>query len=293
MRVFLAGITGTLGSALAHLHHTRGDQVFGCSRNEVAAVAWRVFHPDLAAGLLVADAACLADPKTDVSRLLPTMDRVYHLAALKHVDVCERHPDEAYRQNVELTTIVSAACASAGVPLVFASSDKACLPQGVYGATKLLAERVVLARAGAVVRLGNLIGSSGSVFQLWRDAVARGERIKLTDPEMTRYFIPVEEAAAFMADRAVAGCVATPYPMRAARMGDVAEMIAGRSKVDVIGRRDGETQHQWLIAPGEGMTRGVGCVLLGGWDKWSAGVSSESSSRWCPRELLEAAGVRG
>lgn len=151
-------MTGTLGTAL--MRHHEGDAVFGCSRSEERARAWLADH-GRAATLFLADAASLADPSSDVGRLLPTLDRVYHCAAMKHVDLCEANPVECHRQNVERTAVVSAACKLAGVPLVFVSSDKACLPEATYGASKLLAERVALREGAAVVRFGNLIGSSG------------------------------------------------------------------------------------------------------------------------------------
>lgn len=266
MRVFITGITGSLGTAIAHLHHDRGDKVHGCARDEDRGLRWHREHPGMG-HLILADCATIGDRMTRAGRLLPTMDRLYHCAALKHVDACEADPVEAFTQNVIATARVAGACRVAGVPVVFASTDKAYQPANVYGATKLIAERIVLGEGGAVVRFGNLIGSSGSVFRLWAEAVERGEPIRLTDPEMTRYFIPVREAARFMADQAVTGEIAIPFDMRAVRMGDVAAAIGGR--VEVIGTRPGETMHQELA------------------DR----VSSETAWRWDVGELLAEAGV--
>lgn len=297
MRVFITGITGTLGTALANLHHSGGDRVWGCARNESKAWEWSRVNPrDIT--LFVADAFSLTNPHSDCGRLLHSMDRVYHCAAMKHVDVCEKQPPEACWENVELTDNVSSVCEGAKVPLVFISSDKACLPQGVYGATKLIAERCVLQRGGAVVRLGNLIGSSGSVFKVWKDAVEKGEPIKLTDPDMTRYFIPVEDAARFVADNFVAGVVSIPDPMKAARMGDVARRLLDvcdnwkKNQTEVIGRREGETLHQWLVAPGERATRDAGAVMLtGDGETYWHGMTSESAPMWDVDQLLKVAGV--
>lgn len=289
MRVFITGITGTLGTALTELHAERGDTVFGCARNESRACDWLRSHGKVAT-LFLADAATLADFRSDIGRLLPSLGRVYHCAAMKHVDLCEQNPHEAHRQNVDLTAAVAVACESAGVPCVAVSSDKACLPEGVYGATKLLAERVAVRHGAAAVRLGNLIGSSGSVFQAWKTAVARGECIKLTDPNMTRYFMPVLAAAEFLADDFEGGVVNFPADLRAVTMGDVAAAVAGH-RVEVVGRRPGETRHQWLVAPGDRVRQDGPTCVLGDGEALPSGLSSETAPRWDVGELLAVAGV--
>jgi FlaA1/EpsC-like NDP-sugar epimerase len=299
VRVFITGLTGTLGTALARLHKERGDDVWGCARNESRAVEWLRENKGVAT-LFCCDASSLVKAKTDPYKLLPSMDRLYHLAAMKHVDLCEANPWEAYDQNVCLTAQVVWACSTAKVPLVFASSDKACMPTGVYGATKLLGEKIVLREGGAVVRLGNLIGSSGSVFRLWKDALGRGERIRLTNAPMTRYFVPVRKAAEFVADMALPGKLVVPEPMKSAVMGDIAHRVAalggspGEKGIVVTGPRPGETMHQWVVAPGDRgyCEKNVRIVLcdddLG---KFPFGESSEKADRWDVDELLREAGV--
>lgn len=292
-RIFITGLSGTLGTALAYLHASRGDKVWGCCRNEAGAARWLDAHCDVAT-LLVSDAAQLSDWNTDVGRLLGTMDTLYHCAAMKHVNIAEANPYEAHRQNVDLTAAVAAECKDSSVQMVFISSDKACLPQSVYGATKLLGEQIALRSGAAVVRLGNLIGSSGSVLEAWAQATARGEPIRLTDPEMTRFFLPVSAAAAFIADHHRPGKVAIPWPLRAARMGDLARAIGGN--VAVTGRRPGETLHQWLVAPGERVKfSGDEAALLLDEDgaEEPEGISSEDADRWQPAQLLAAAGIGG
>jgi FlaA1/EpsC-like NDP-sugar epimerase len=129
------------------------------------------------------------------------------------------------------------------------------------------------------------------VFAAWKDAAARGECIKLTDPNMTRYFLPVPEAAEFLADNAPPGAVSFPPGLGAATMGDVAAAVAGH-RVEVVGRRPGETRHQWLVAPGDRVRHiGATCVLGDG-EAVPRGLSSETAPRWAVGELLAAAGVR-
>lgn len=292
MRVFITGLSGTLGTAVAALHHARGDQVWGCSRSESRAVEWLERNARVGT-LYVCDAGALADGRTDAGRLLHSMDRVYHCAALKHVNICEEQPEEAFRQNVGVTAAVAVACKEAGVPLVFVSSDKACLPTGVYGLTKLAGEKIALRHGAAVVRLGNLIGSSGSVFQAWREAREKGGRVRLTDPEMTRYFLSVPLAAEFLAGYAVPGRVSVPSWLRAACMGEVARAVAGSAReVETVGPRPGETRHQWLVAPGERLSGDNGRLVLGEGPAHGPGLSSERAERWDVKELLAAAGVR-
>jgi FlaA1/EpsC-like NDP-sugar epimerase len=287
VRVFVTGLTGSLGGAIARLHHSRGDQVFGCARSEPGAVRWHAANGHLGT-LLVADAAGLAERSGDVARLLPGVDRVYHCAAMKHVDLCEKWPDEATWQNVVVTSLVAGACADHGVPLVFASTDKACGPSGVYGATKLIAERAVIRSGGAAVRLANLAGSRGSVFETWRLAALGGEPVRVTDPDMTRFFMGIDSAAAFMADRAVFGRVVIPHPLKAARMGDLAEATGCRAQF--IGPRPGETRHQWLVASDDPAEEEDDRLVLGVGGRWGMDVSSASAERWDARELLDLGG---
>lgn len=284
MKVFITGLTGTLGTALARLHAGRGDEVVGCARSEARAAEW-LRSSDTAGELVVGDAFGLGERYGPVIYAALGCERIYHCAAMKHVDLCEANPAEAQQQNVDLTAAVLEGGRRLGVPVVFVSSDKACLPQSVYGATKLIGERLAVRAGAAVVRLGNLIGSSGSVFKLWAEARAAGRPIRLTDPEMTRYFIPVEEAARFLESHAVPGKVTAPY-MAAVRMGDVTAAIGGA--VEVVGRRPGETQHQWIATREEDVQffPPPPAHLAG------LGFCSATAPRWKPSHLLEVAGVK-
>lgn len=288
MRVFVTGITGTLGAALCDLHLSQGDQVFGCARNESKSVDW-LSKFGKRATLFLGNYVGLTDPKTDMHRTLATCDRLYHAAAIKHVDIAEANPDEAFKQNVVGTNALALTCQQLGVPFVFISSDKACLPQSVYGATKLMGETIAVRRGGAAVRLGNLVGSSGSVFELWKRQYSAGKAIRLTDPEMTRYFIPVAEAAQFCASHAQFGKVVVPANMKAARMGEVAEKV--NDEIEVVGRRPGETRHQWIVAPGDLVTFRGDTAIIGEGYALLDGANSETAPRWDVDELLETAGV--
>lgn len=130
-------------------------------------------------------------------------DTVYHAAAFKHVPLVEHNPSEGLKNNVLGTlTVAKAAATHAVKSFVLISTDKAVRPTNVMGASKRLAEMVLQAMAAkqavtsfAMVRFGNVLGSSGSVVPKFRQQIKDGGPITLTHPEITRYFMTIPEAA--------------------------------------------------------------------------------------------------
>ena len=143
--------------------------------------------------------------KARVERALYNVDIVIHAAALKHVSVLESDPLEGKKTNVDGTINVLEAAMDAKVKTgVFISSDKACHPINTYGMTKALGERMWLGakaymggRGGkfVAVRYGNVMGSRGSVLEVWKQQREKGERLTVTNPEMTRFLIRPLQAA--------------------------------------------------------------------------------------------------
>jgi FlaA1/EpsC-like NDP-sugar epimerase len=180
-------------------------------------------------------------------------DTVLHAAAHKHVPLSECNIIAAVENNVHATaSVLEAARAAGAARFVLISTDKAVAPVSVMGATKWLAERVVRNSRGiaaGVVRFGNVLASSGSVLEIWRRQAERGEPLTVTDPDATRYFMTIEEAAALVVH--AAGLVRLGEPQtyvldmgEPLRLGDMAEVFGGT--VRITGLRPGERLHERL-----------------------------------------------
>lgn len=132
-----------------------------------------------------------------IERAVSGADIVIHAAAHKHVPMCEQNPTEAIRNNVFGTEILAILSRAAGVrQFCLISSDKAVQPASIMGATKRVAEMIVsrVGRGFFTVRFGNVLDSAGSVLPLWREQIAAGGPITLTDERCERYFMSIPEA---------------------------------------------------------------------------------------------------
>lgn len=200
-------------------------------------------------------------------------DVIIHAAASKYVDRSELAAFDTVRVNVEGSRNVALAAASAGVPIVVGiSTDKACEPANVYGLSKAIMERLFLEADGwggsrfSVVRYGNVIGSTGSVATLFeRQARERGI-VSITDPDMTRFWMPIGEAIDLVLASLVTPGLVTVGAMKAATIATVAEAVAPGVPVEYIGWRPGEKRHERLISDGEALrtlkVNGTPCYLL-------------------------------
>lgn len=189
---------------------------------------------------------------------------VFHAAAHKHVPYMEHFPEEAVLRNVIGTRNLIAAARGAGCErLVVISTDKAAEPRSVMGATKRLAEEMVRASGGAgplritAVRFGNVLGSRGSVVPLFKRQIARGGPVTVSDPEATRYFMTVREAAALVIQAGALGHAAEVFvldmgqPIRILELARELIIFSGyRPEVDIpivfTGLRPGERLNERL-----------------------------------------------
>jgi len=199
-------------------------------------------------------------------------DYVFHAAALKHVDFCEANPYEAISTNIMGTQNVIEASAKQHVKrFVLISTDKAVNPVSTMGATKLLAEKLVIRASRqtdktifSAVRFGNVIGSRGSVVLLFEKQVRSGRPLTITDPKMTRFIMATSDAARLVlrsSTMAMSGEIFV-LKMKTVRFGDLAEASrvffarmlgkeASSIKISVVGTRPGEKMHEELLNSSE------------------------------------------
>lgn len=191
------------------------------------------------------------------------VDYVFHAAALKEVPSCEFFPMEAVRTNIVGTdNVITAAVENHVKRVVFLSTDKAAYPINTMGMTKAVAEKVVAARAqkafergGTVLcctRYGNVMCSRGSVIPLFIDQIKRQAPITITDPNMTRFLMNLDEAVelvAFAFEHAEPGDLFI-QKADASTIGDLAEgvmRVFGKTETAVIGSRHGEKLYETLM----------------------------------------------
>lgn len=270
--VLVTGGTGSIGSAIVHAvaaARPRALRVFSRDDTKQFELEQSLRHePSLR--MLIGDVRS-ADR---MRRAMSGIDLVFHAAALKHVPACEFNPFEATETNVRGTQNVVEAAIDAGVDRVLTiSTDKAVDPTNVMGATKLLSERLMSAAEVAkgsaktlfaAVRFGNVIGSRGSLVPLVRAQVAAGGPVTITDPEMTRYMMPIADAVdlSIEAMEQMTGGEVFILKMPRVRVGDLVEVLieefapmygyrADEIAVEEIGARRGEKAHEVLMTEDE------------------------------------------
>ena len=201
----------------------------------------------------------------DVDRLrraFSEVDIIVHAAALKQVPACEYNPFEAVQTNILGARNIIEAALDAEVQKVIAlSTDKAVNPANLYGATKLVAEKLFVqgnVYSGerptrfSCVRYGNVIGSRGSVIPLFRAQRPKG-RITVTDPRMTRFWITLDQAVRFVIkciERMHGGEVFVPK-IPTTNVMDLAQAVAPECRVEIVGIRPGEKLHEVLVSEDE------------------------------------------
>lgn len=205
-----------------------------------------------------------------LTRKMQGIDVVFHVAAFKHVIMCERSPFEAVRTNIiGVQNIIQAASACNVKRVIFTSSDKAVNPTNVMGTSKLMGERLITAansnqrggrRVFASTRFGNVLGSRGSVIPIFREQIRRGKAVTLTDAEMTRFIMSIREAVQLVIDSAALarGGEVFVTKMPVIRIKDLAEVMIeelapkyGYSPADInietIGVKPGEKMYEELM----------------------------------------------
>ena len=209
-----------------------------------------------------------------LERAFKDIDVIFHAAAYKHVPLCEYNPMDAVKTNVGGTqNIIDAAIACDVKKVILISTDKAVNPVNVMGATKLLAERLMIssnAYSGAngtkfsCVRFGNVLNSRGSVIPVFKKQIKNGGPVTITDEAMTRFIMHIHEAAKLIltAGSLSEGSEIFILKMPSVRVPDLAEAMieyyapkygfnVEDIEVDIIGKRIGEKLHEELMTPDE------------------------------------------
>jgi FlaA1/EpsC-like NDP-sugar epimerase len=198
---------------------------------------------------------------------------VFHAAAYKHVPMQEKHPWEAVINNIQGSlNLVNIAKAKKVERFVLVSTDKAVRPTNVMGASKRVAEQLVLCANDSkysqfmVVRFGNVMGSSGSVIPIFQDQISRGGPVTVTHPEVTRYFMSIPEAAQLILEAGAMGKGGEIFILdmgRAVRIVDLAQDLIRLHgykphrdiEIQYTGLRPGEKLYEELITEGEGIVK--------------------------------------
>ncbi len=202
---------------------------------------------------------------------------VYHAAAYKHAPLMEHHPLAALNTNTLGTHTLAQACLAANTPqLILLSTDKAVSPASIMGASKRLAELALLAvhsnnRQTKALRLGNVLGSRGSVVPLFQSQIANGGPITITHPDIRRYFLPLRESIEHLlalAQPCYASGIFIPRIGEPIRILDLAYFLiqqnAPNAEIPIVftGLRPGDKMNEQLLAPEESLRSNTSSEML-------------------------------
>lgn len=274
-RLLITGSAGTIGTELIDQLVAMGEngpsEVIGIDSNES-----ELFFQDQAhrSNDRVRFWLCNLRDLTTLTQLFDGIDIVIHTAALKHVVMCEKSPMEAVQTNINgVQNVIQAAMANDVEKVIFTSSDKAVNPTNVMGTSKLMGERLVTAaniqsRSSRTVfsstRFGNVLGSNGSVFPIFKRQIEAGSPVTITDNEMTRFVMSQYEAAQLVLNSCeiAKGSEVFITKMPIIRIADLAEVmieaLAGKYghkpsdiPIEVIGVKPGEKLYEELMTDEE------------------------------------------
>ena len=260
-RVLITGGTGTVGKKLVeHFLINGAKKITIVSRNEENQVNLRRdIQEEFGAQGLSRVNFVLCDIRHNevFRRHFADCDIVIHTAAMKHIDLCEENIQEAYEINIEGTKNVINNSIDYGVEkAILLSTDKACSPTSVYGSSKLIAERLFKEANKfnktkfAVLRGGNICGSTGSVIPYFQKLVKKGKTtLPVTHEQMSRFWFSLNDvvcAIEYILQTMKGGEVFVPK-MRAFKIVDLAKAISGQDKYEIVGLRKGERLEEPIL----------------------------------------------
>lgn len=260
--ILITGGTGSWGVELVtQLLQKQPKEIRIFSRNESLQVQMHQKIGDPRLKFIIGD---IRD-KAELALACSSVDEVYHLAALKHVPICENQPESALKTNIIGTqNVIDAAIENRVQKVMYVSTDKAANPTNTYGMTKAIGEKLVIYANGrsatkfACFRSGNVLGTTGSVVPLFKQQLKEGRDLSVTDPGMTRFFLTLEDAVRILLtsmENSLGGEIFV-VKMAACRITDLAQVLINHSnskhvKIRYVGIRSGEKLHETLITKSE------------------------------------------
>jgi FlaA1/EpsC-like NDP-sugar epimerase len=255
MKVLITGGTGTVGKAFIKNYYDKYEFI-NISRDGNSILDLERFYPRVKSYVgNIEDKGFLLRVFKEVKP-----DIVVHSAAMKHIDLMELNPVTGCHINVMGSLNVLEASVINNVPYTIGiSTDKACLAESVYGASKYLMERTFMntnneSNAFSLTRFANVAHSSGSVIPFWLKLKSEGQPLRLTDPDMNRLIFTQKDAADLI-ERTISftinngGGFINSYKMKSVNMLDLAKVIS--DDIEIIGKRPGEKTNEDLISQTE------------------------------------------
>ena len=262
--LLITGGTGSFGNAvMKRFLNTEIEEIRIFSRDEKKQEDMRKLYKDDKLKFYIGDVRDLAS----VKNAMYGVDYVFHAAALKQVPSCEFFPLEAVKTNVLGTDNVLTGAIEMGIKKVIClSTDKAAYPINAMGISKAMMEKVFVAKSKTVdpektlicgTRYGNVMASRGSVIPLFIDQIKNGQPLTITDPNMTRFLMSLEEAVelvVFAFENAKAGDIMV-QKSPASTIGDLAqalkELFKADNEIKIIGTRHGEKLYETILTKEE------------------------------------------
>jgi len=262
--ILVTGATGSWGHELVKqllLFEPKEIRLF--SRNEFAQVTMsRLFRNHSKLKFIIGDVR----EYNSILDACENVDYVFHLAALKHVPICEDQPLEALKTNVIGTeNLIRASISQRVKKVIDVSSDKAVDPTNLYGMTKAIGEKLIIHANRSskdtrfvCIRGGNVLGTNGSIVPFFKSLIKEGKDIPITSMKMTRFFLTIDDAIKLLLTAAIHSIGGETFvmKMRSCKIIDLAEVMVEElaeksiSYVD-IGIRPGEKIHEILISENE------------------------------------------
>lgn len=255
-RILITGGTGSLGQELVR-KLSADNHVVVYSRNEDRQYMMKQTFDNDRISYLIGD---VRDQET-VEYAMCGCDYVIHAAAMKDLIMCEAQPTQTYLNNVEGSkSVIRAARNVDSVKKVIAvSTDKAASPSSVYGCSKYMMEKLfeeadrVSTATYVSVRFGNMINSNGSLISIWKQNPKMHGNIKITHPEIARFFFTLSDAADTVIEAMAVGGGGEVFikKMKKAKIINILQEITGREKFEVRGLFPGEKIHEDLVSQNE------------------------------------------